>query len=657
MKISLYKISIFLVIFCLWMGAASLLFGEEDIASDTMLMFVGEELYTVSAASRREESLRKAPAPVTVLGRKELKRYRTLAEALRAVPGFYIDHTGIKEKVYLRGVANSFLVMIDGVPLANDSSNEDYPRGLELSLDYVEKVEIVRGPGSALWGADAFSGVINIVTRRGKDFKGVRVSGKGGSFNTAGGDFTASYQDSNVDFLFFGSLLETAGFEPDHSGNSRQKGSFKELYGKVIFKDRLTISGRYSHYKDYFTINFLDRHTGLERTPFSFLQMTYSDRWWDKVDATFQLYTHYFKNYRKESWRFFIPQFNVSFPVETKFSQDNWRYGFAAKLDSEWKNKHLFSIGFSWEHDDGSSAHNSLNGFNVLLFPRFRNNRIAFYFQDKFKLADKIEITGGVRYDKHEDYRRKISPRLALAWFPGNWLDVKFFYGRAFRTPDLFALAVDDKVKPEKIESFEGEITLRWKKGVILQGNYFYNILDDLLENVTQGLLRQNRREVEQGTEITFKISPMKNLKFYANHTFLFGERQGNDPRRVTFQFDLPGIPGGGLSLEKVFYMAPDHVLTMGGSYVWRKKYTLNLEVNYVDNRDIDKDFYGTSNSNLSPCWTTNLNLFAEGIWKGRVDFSLKLRNIFNERFKYRGENELFRSEGRSVFFKISWNL
>ncbi|MDY6862714.1 MAG: Plug domain-containing protein, partial [Thermodesulfobacteriota bacterium] len=125
----------------------------EPEISDTMLMFVGEKLYTISTASRLKEAIKFAPASAFVMGQEEIKRYRTLGEALKSVPGFYLGHDGIKEKIYLRGVPNSFLLMIDGVPMANDSSTEDYPRGLELSLDYIEKIEIIRGPGSALWGA------------------------------------------------------------------------------------------------------------------------------------------------------------------------------------------------------------------------------------------------------------------------------------------------------------------------------------------------------------------------------------------------------------------------------------------------------------------------------------------------------------------------
>ncbi|MEE9505375.1 MAG: TonB-dependent receptor plug domain-containing protein, partial [Thermodesulfobacteriota bacterium] len=85
----------------------------EEIFQDTKVMFVGKDLYTVSIASRREEPLRRAPAAVTVISGEELKRFRTLAEVLASVPGFFADRHEAKNRIYLRGMPDSFLVMMD----------------------------------------------------------------------------------------------------------------------------------------------------------------------------------------------------------------------------------------------------------------------------------------------------------------------------------------------------------------------------------------------------------------------------------------------------------------------------------------------------------------------------------------------------------------
>ena len=100
----------------------------EAIFDDTKVMFVGEDLYTVSIASRREEPLRRAPAAVTIIAGDELKRYITLKDALDSVPGFFSDRSEIKNRMYLRGIPDSFLVLMDGVPFSNETSTRDYPR-------------------------------------------------------------------------------------------------------------------------------------------------------------------------------------------------------------------------------------------------------------------------------------------------------------------------------------------------------------------------------------------------------------------------------------------------------------------------------------------------------------------------------------------------
>lgn len=153
---------------------------------------------------------------------------------------------------------DSFLVLMDGVPFSNDTSTNSYPREMELSLDYLEKIEIIRGPGSALWGADAFSGIVNLVPRKGKDLEGTTVSSEVGTFNTQRYNLLSGYNRRDVDVLLSANYTATDDFEHNLPGlNDRKRDYAAEFYGKVRYKEHLEISGRLSNYRNFtqFEIN------------------------------------------------------------------------------------------------------------------------------------------------------------------------------------------------------------------------------------------------------------------------------------------------------------------------------------------------------------------------------------------------------------------
>ncbi len=162
-------------------SAESVVLAEDvDSAEETMLMFVGESESVVTVASRHPESPTTAPAIVTVVGREEIELhgYRTLAELLNDQIGFYMAAGGRGTVPYLRGLRDSILFLYDGVPLATEVTKNFAVLDREISLDAIERIEIVRGAGSVLWGADAFSGVVNIVPKSGSSIPGWRLVSK-----------------------------------------------------------------------------------------------------------------------------------------------------------------------------------------------------------------------------------------------------------------------------------------------------------------------------------------------------------------------------------------------------------------------------------------------------------------------------------------------
>ncbi|TFG93284.1 MAG: outer membrane cobalamin receptor protein, partial [Syntrophobacterales bacterium] len=165
------------------------LWATEPVAiasrNDTLLMFVGEDLNVLSIASRRQESAWQAPAVARVVTRKELRERgtHTLSQVLEAEPGFYMAKKEWGTKPYLRGIPESVLFLYDTVPLGSDISKFLHPLDRELSLAPVKRIEIIRGPGSVLWGPDAFAGIVNVVPMTGKDLNGTEA---GASYSNPG---------------------------------------------------------------------------------------------------------------------------------------------------------------------------------------------------------------------------------------------------------------------------------------------------------------------------------------------------------------------------------------------------------------------------------------------------------------------------------------
>jgi len=138
---------------------------------------------------------------VTILTREDIesRQARYVSDLLRAVPGFAVSHTGVlgsQTQVRVRGSeANHVLVLIDGVR-ANDPATGDEFRWEYLATANVERVEIVRGPQSALWGSDAIGGVVHIITRSG-DAPGINGYLEGGSRNTLNGALNGGFGGDN----------------------------------------------------------------------------------------------------------------------------------------------------------------------------------------------------------------------------------------------------------------------------------------------------------------------------------------------------------------------------------------------------------------------------------------------------------------------------
>ena len=133
---------------------------------------------TVYGASKHEQKVDEAPSSVTIITRDEIQKagYRTLAEILDSVPGLYTRYDRDYTELGIRGFNNpgdynsSFLLLVDGHRMnVSLTGNAAIDRGFAVDVDLIERVEVIRGPGASLYGDNAFFGVINVITRRGRE--------------------------------------------------------------------------------------------------------------------------------------------------------------------------------------------------------------------------------------------------------------------------------------------------------------------------------------------------------------------------------------------------------------------------------------------------------------------------------------------------------
>ncbi|TAK09104.1 MAG: Plug domain-containing protein [Candidatus Manganitrophaceae bacterium] len=159
--------------------------GEARIEEE--MRFFEQEAHQLSIATKHLQTVREAPAIATVITEQEIRNMgaRNLLDILRRVPGFgtTIGHFG-RSEFEIRGIkslnSERVLFLIDGI-LVNEAVHGGLAMAMmKMSIDNIKRIEIIRGPGSALHGSDAFIGVVNLVTKQGGDMNGVAVSGGGG---------------------------------------------------------------------------------------------------------------------------------------------------------------------------------------------------------------------------------------------------------------------------------------------------------------------------------------------------------------------------------------------------------------------------------------------------------------------------------------------
>ena len=595
---------------------------------------------TVSGVSRYDQKVTDAPASVSIVTADEIKKfgYRSVAEILRSVRSFYISYDRQYNYLGVRGFSppgdfnTRILVLIDGNRL-NNNVYDQAPIGTDfpLDIDLIERVEVIRGPSSSIYGSSAFFGVINIITRTGTDLRKTEVAVSGGSMDTYQGRVTYGNKfATGLELLFSGTAYYSGGaptlYFPEFNTPEQNHGIAQDLdrdrayrlYGQVSLGD-VTLSGIYSaRHKTvptgYFETVFNNPYDK-SNDNYSYLDLKYRHQFDDLSELIAKVtYNNYFytANYAHAGATPGDP-----FTVDADGVRGEWLSGdvmYTRRLFSQ----HLVTAGVNyWNNFKQEQTYTSSTS------PVLDDDRTSYvlglYVQDEYVPFKSLILSLGVRYDYYSTFGSNFSPRAGLIYKLFDTSIFKLLYGQAFRAPNVFERNYYDGIStkgnsnltPEKITTYE--LTYDQYYGEHLRSSlsgFYYQCHDLIIQrpDPADGLMQfSNLGQVTaKGLEAEIAGAWSNGLKAKLSYSY---QNARNDQTNTS----LPNSPR---HLAKFNLELP----------VYAGKLFLNPEIQYYDSRT---SVAGTTAGGFV---ITNLTLFSKELLPN-LELSGSVYNLFDKKF------------------------
>ncbi|MGD9348397.1 MAG: TonB-dependent receptor [Desulfobacterales bacterium] len=561
---------------------------------------------TVVTATRTETPVRELGVSTTVVTEAEIEERQAVdaQDVLRTVPGFNISRTGGRggtTSLFPRGGENNFTkVLIDGVSV--NLGGGDFNFGALQTTNF-ERVEIVRGPQSALYGSDAIGGVINFITKPGEGPPSLQASTANGTYLKGDknyiGEHSVSFTGGNEWIgasLAYARIDDNGYLDVNHDyWNNTFSGRVDTFPAEDL---SFTLTGRYEDSK----YKFPTGDAGDKFSPLDPNQNIERDDWVIGINAQYQMLSWLEHNallgyhYNEEDYN--DPQDPVVDPFgaffseteETRWSIDyhfNVRYPETETLSS------IFTAGFEYFDEDYDQKTRSIFGaFDVKGSLQEDRNNWGWYAQQQLSLFDRLNLTAGARYEDNNKFGNEFVPRGSVAYaLPDTGTVLRAAAGKGFKTPTFteqfaegFATGNPD-LDPEKSYSWEvGVDQVLFNNKLVFGATYFYQTFDDLITFINRPDPEpdfENIQEAEsRGIELMLLCTPGYGFTVGGNYTYLDTE--------VT---DDGGVGGFSSPFEegKDLLRRPNHTASGYINWAWQG-FQIRLDGLYVGERD-DLDF------------------------------------------------------------------
>lgn len=669
------------ILFCLLMlyvvdtRAQNLGRGDEEAF---LSLYGDEEL--ISIATGNSKPITMAPAVATVITAKDIKAIGAtdLDQVLETVPGLHVarNAAGYNPIYTFRGIYSQqnpqALILINGIPITNLFVGDRNQIWGGMPVQAIARIEVIRGPGSAIYGANAFAGVINIITKTKADIAGTEVGVRAGSFNTwdtwalhggswGGFDIAAmlEYHDTNGPRQLIDADAQTSA---DHAF-----GTHASLAPGPVNLQRENLDARLDISRENWRLR-----AGLQRrrnvgTGAGVSQALdprgrfASDRW--NADLTYHNPEFFTKNWdvtaqlsyldtSQEVQRevlLFPPGVdfgskqppNPDFPAgvignpevferHVRFNLSGFYTGFKQHQIRAGVGVHygdLYDVKETKNYRIGRETglprplgdlRNATGDLSLIFLPEKDRKNYYLFFQDVWNFARDWELTAGVRYDYFSDFGQTINPRLALVWLTRYNLTTKLLYGRAFRAPsfsELFNInnpvaLGNPNLHPETMDTVELAFDYQPLDTLGLALSLFHYQWNDIIRFVLDPKSKISTAQ-NAGEQAGFGLELEADWKFSPNFHLLGNYAFQRSTNKIT------GEDSGN---------APHHQIYLRAEWEFWPNWHLNPQINWVINRS---RVAGDPRSKISDYSIFDLTLRRMAI-KSHWEIAFSVRNLFD---------------------------
>jgi outer membrane receptor for ferrienterochelin and colicins len=599
----------------------------------------------VVTASGFEQSVEDAPASVTIITGEQLRKksYHDLGDALRDVEGVLVNGSANETDISIRGMPPDYtLILVDGKRQSSREARVNGNRGYEQSFvppaEAIERIEVVRGPMSSLYGSDAIGGVINIITRKvspewggsiSYDYSARQHSDQGNARNTQ------FYLDGPIvqDWLglqVWGRYLDRQADDDVQETNGYAKADHRDLTARLAFTPNvdhdILLEAGATRLKngDGLSPNWATREQKNNRDHWS---LSHQGRWgWATSDVSIA---------QEKSSREGLASESQTDVLGRKPEVKNTVVDAKLVIPTTY---HITTAGLQWNDSSLSDWNQGLNDRKDYEFSVVQK---ALFAEDEWSLTDTFALTTGLRLDEHEEFGTHVNPRIYGVWHATDDWTFKGGVARGFKAPEIRAVVPgyatlrrntyvmfgNPDLKPESSTNYE--LSAMWSNRTNLSAGatVFHNVFKDKLSTVTtterwNGYIIMDRINIDEatitGVELNGKWDISRDLALKGNYTYTDSEQKSGSnagaPLSLTPEHKANissdwTINDRTQAWASVNYYGEEYGATVGGetapayttadiggNYELTRDITLKAALYNITDKRLDDETYGTVN-------------------------------------------------------------